>query len=73
MTIDDFAVFVRDEIGLDVTSEDVGKSFDELPGWDSVHLLGLLTALERTTGRPLSLPDLLDAASLQQIYTIAVA
>ncbi|MDN3359003.1 phosphopantetheine-binding protein [Actinomadura sp. DC4] len=73
MTIDDFAVFVRDEIGLDVTPADVGKSFDELPGWDSVHLLSLLTALERSTGRPLSLPDLLDAASLEQIYAKAVS
>jgi acyl carrier protein len=73
MNIDDFVALVRDELGLPVTAADAGRSFDELPGWDSVHLLWLLTTLERETGRQLSLPDVLEAGSLAQIHALAVA
>ncbi|MDL4815431.1 acyl carrier protein [Actinomadura opuntiae] len=73
MNIDDFVALVRDELGLPVTAADAGRSFDELPGWDSVHLLWLLTTLERETGRPLSLPDVLEAGSLAQLHALAVA
>jgi acyl carrier protein len=72
-TIDDFVDLVQDEIGLDVTAQDVGRTFDELPGWDSVHLLALLAALERTTGRRIAMTDVLEAASLESIYRLAVS
>jgi hypothetical protein len=72
-TIDDFVVLVRDELGLDITAENVGLSFDELPGWDSLHLLSLAISLERAPGRPIMLPDLLEARSLEGIYSVAVA
>jgi acyl carrier protein len=71
-TIDDFLVLVRDEIGLPIAPEDADLPFDQVQGWDSVHLLSLLTALERETGRPISLPDVLEAASLREIHTLAV-
>jgi acyl carrier protein len=71
--IDDFIALVRDELGLPVTAGDASRGLDEIPGWDSVHLLWLLTALERETGRQVSLPDVLEAASLEQIYLTAVA
>lgn len=70
--IEDFVALVREECGLDVRADDVAASLDELPGWDSLHLLTLATALERETGRRISLPDLLDARSLRQIYVVAV-
>ncbi|MBT2210867.1 MULTISPECIES: acyl carrier protein [Actinomadura] len=70
-SIDDFVALVRDELGLPVTSETVGTGFDELPGWDSVHLLALMVVLERETSRPISLPDLLEAPSLAGIYELA--
>jgi acyl carrier protein len=72
-TIDDFVELVRDELGLAVTTETVGVAFDRLDGWDSVHLLALLTALERATGRRLSLPDVLETSSLAGVYDLAVA
>lgn len=72
-TIEDFVGLVQDELGLEVTSDDLARSLDEVPGWDSLHLLSLATALERTTGRRIGLPDLLEARSLHGIYSVAVA
>ena len=72
-SISDFAALVRDELGLPVTVQNVGLGFDELPGWDSVHLLTLLAVLERASGRRISLADVLEAPSLECIYALAVA
>jgi acyl carrier protein len=71
--IDDLIGLVRDEIGLPVTEQDATVAFDDLPGWDSVHLLWLLTLLEQRVGRSLSLPQLLEASSLEQVYQRVVA
>jgi hypothetical protein len=70
-SIDDFVTLVRDELGLPLTRADVGRDLDEVPGWDSVRLLSLLTILERATGRPMSFPALLDAQSFAHIYELA--
>jgi acyl carrier protein len=72
-SMDDFVTLVREELGLLVDRGDVGRQLDELPGWDSVHLLQLLTALERTTGRRISLPAVLEAPDLEHIYLLATA
>jgi acyl carrier protein len=71
-TIDDFLTIVRDELGLPVEADDAARSLDQIPGWDSMHLLWLCTALERETGRTISLPDVLRAPSLAGIYELAV-
>jgi acyl carrier protein len=71
-TVADFVVLLQEELGLEVCVEDVSAGFDEVPGWDSVHLLRLLTVLERETGRPISVPDVLDAPNLRYIYDLAV-
>lgn len=71
-TIDDFVTVVRDELGLPVTNDDVGLPLDQVGGWDSVHLLTLATVLEQRTGRPLALPDVLEAGTLEGIYQLAV-
>ncbi|WP_033287159.1 acyl carrier protein [Streptomyces sp. NRRL F-525] len=73
-TIDDFIAILRDELGLPVTSDDAARRLDEVPGWDSVHLVWLLTVLEQRTGRSISLPDVLEAPSIGGIYdVVAVA
>jgi acyl carrier protein len=69
-TIDDFVTIVRDQVGLDVTVDTTRLAFDEVPGWDSVHLLGLMAAMETDTGRSVPLPDLLEAPSLEGIYEL---
>ncbi|WP_250282495.1 MULTISPECIES: acyl carrier protein [unclassified Frankia] len=69
-SIEDLVALVRDELGLPVSTTDTGRELDEIPGWDSVHLLTLATILERTTGQRLSLPDVLEATSLERLYAL---
>jgi acyl carrier protein len=70
-SIEDFLVLIRDGLGLPVTAEDATRALDEVPGWDSVHVLWLLTTLERESGMQISLPALLEASSLEEIYLAA--
>jgi len=72
-TLDDFLEFVSDRLGVTVTAADAARGLDEISGWDSMHLLWLLTALERETGRAISVPDVLTATSLEQIYAAVTA
>lgn len=71
-TVDEFVTLVCDEVGLPITAEHLETGFDRVPGWDSVHLLTLVMALERSTGRPVSVPDLLEAPTLGDVYRLAV-
>lgn len=68
--IHDFVALLRDGLGLQLSDGDVQLSLDNVPGWDSVHLLWLVTTMEETTGRRVSLPDVLEASSLHDIYTL---
>jgi acyl carrier protein len=72
-TIDEFIALLRDEMGMPLTAHDAARNLDEVAGWDSVHLLTLLTVVERRTGRNLPLADVLEAGSLRDIYELAVA
>ncbi len=71
-TIDDFLDLLRDEMGLEVTRQDAAGRLDQVAGWDSVHLLTLLALVERRTGRSVPLADVLEAGSLQELYSLAV-
>lgn len=71
-TVEDFVLLLQDELALPVTEEDLGRPFDAVEAWDSVHLLALCTALEQKTGRSLSLADALEAKSLEDLYRLAV-
>ncbi|MFF5248703.1 acyl carrier protein [Streptosporangium sp. NPDC000095] len=64
----EFVDLLQDELGLDVGAENLGRAFDDLPGWDSVRLLAMLVLLEKHLGKPLSLPDFLEASNLESIY-----
>ncbi|MGW4211286.1 acyl carrier protein [Lentzea sp. NPDC004789] len=72
-TIDDFVTLLREEIGLAVSADDVEADLDQVPGWDSIHLLALTMVLEQRTGRTIAMPDLLEAATLGHIYRLAAA
>jgi acyl carrier protein len=69
-TIDDFMAFVEAELGLPVTAADATRDFDGLADWDSMHLLALISAVERRTGRSVSLADALEASNLAEIYRL---
>ncbi|PYC68197.1 acyl carrier protein [Streptomyces tateyamensis] len=72
-TVDDFLALLRDELGMPVSTEDLPRGLDEVPGWDSVHLIWLLSALEQRLGRPVSLARILEAPTLAEIYQVALA
>lgn len=70
--IDGFLNLVSAELGLPIQREQAELPLESVPGWDSVHLLSLLTVLERETGRQISLPEVLQAKNLDEIYRAAV-
>ena len=72
-TIEDFLDLIADRLGLPVTAEDADRDLDQLAGWDSLHLLWLVTVLEEKTGQPVQMADLLQARTLGEIYAAAVA
>ncbi|AXK32426.1 acyl carrier protein [Streptomyces armeniacus] len=72
-TLDDFITLLQDEFGLPVTIEDASRHLDEVSAWDSMHMLALLSALEQRTGQRISLPDALEASSLEDIYALAAS
>jgi acyl carrier protein len=71
-TLNDFVAILHDDLGLRIRLEDVGEDLDRVADWDSAHLLQLMTVLERETGRPVALPDLLGASSLAEMYELAI-
>ncbi|HEY3870267.1 MAG TPA: acyl carrier protein [Actinocrinis sp.] len=73
LALDDFIALVRDELGLAVTAADAQESLDRIEGWDSVHLLWLLTLIEQRTGRAVPLADLMEADSLGEMYSLVTA
>lgn len=70
-TIDDFVGLVRDELGMPLEEYQIAADLDQLPEWDSLYLLKLVTALEQATGRTLPVGRLLEARSLGEIYQLA--
>jgi hypothetical protein len=68
MSITDFLALLRDELALPVSAEDADRPLTEIPGWDSVHVLWLLSVLERKNGGALFLPEALQAETLRGIH-----
>ncbi|AUG78817.1 Acyl carrier protein [Kitasatospora sp. MMS16-BH015] len=73
ITTEEFVQLVNEDIGLQVEPTELEADFDALPGWDSLHLLKLVTALEKATGRKVPVGRLLEARSLGQIHRLATA
>jgi acyl carrier protein len=71
--LDGYAALLRDELGIPVTTDQLGQGFDQIEGWDSVRLLSLVTLLERETGQSVSLPDVLESRSLRDVYELYTA
>lgn len=69
LDIDRFTVLLRDETGLEVTAAELDTPFDDLPGWDSVMLLKVLSAAERVTGRRAPMLAVLEATDLRGVHT----
>ncbi|QTD96706.1 phosphopantetheine-binding protein [Streptomyces cyanogenus] len=73
MKTEDFIALLHDSMGLPVTAEDIDRPWDQVAGWDSVHLLTLVTLLEQRTGRSLPFSEVLQAATLGDIHSLTLA
>ncbi|MEU7068822.1 MULTISPECIES: phosphopantetheine-binding protein [Streptomyces] len=68
MTKEDFIHLVRDELDLPLGVDDLSADFDHVVSWDSMHMLRLVTAVERETGTRVPVGRLLADRSLAAIY-----
>ncbi|MEW9533755.1 hypothetical protein [Microbispora sp. NPDC049125] len=73
MTETEFLDLVRLEVGLSFSPDDLVRDFDELPGWDSVYLLKLISALEGESGRRLPVAEVMEARRLATIHELVGA
>jgi acyl carrier protein len=65
----DFIRIVRDELALPLNGNDLEGDLDGVVSWDSLHMLRLVAAVERETGRRVPVGRLLADRSLRAIYT----
>lgn len=69
---EEFVVLLRDATGLELDVPALDTDFDTLPSWDSLHLLKVVSAIERATGSRVPVGRVLEARSLRQIRQVAV-
>lgn len=72
LSAENYVLLLRDAVGLDADLASLQHDFDALPGWDSLHLLKLVAALERETGRRLRVSRVLEARTLDEVRKMAV-
>lgn len=68
MTKEDFIHLVRDELDLPLGADDLSADFDHVVSWDSMHMIRLVSAVERETGNRVPVGKLLADRSLAAIY-----
>jgi acyl carrier protein len=70
-SLDGFLRLVRDELGVHLEGPaHEATDLADLPDWDSVNLLRLVTLLEQETGRRMPVGRILQARSLKEIYVL---
>ncbi|MEV4427158.1 acyl carrier protein [Streptomyces sp. R-07] len=69
-SLDEFLLLIHDEFSVDLRERGAGTNLADVPEWDSVLLLQLLTLLEEEAGRRLPLRPLLEARTFEQIYAL---
>lgn len=70
-SLEGFLRLVRDDLGMEIAGPgDAFADLAELPDWDSVNLLRLVTILEQRTGRRMPVGRILEARSLKEIYAV---
>jgi acyl carrier protein len=68
-----FIQLVRDELALPLAETDLENDFDKVVAWDSLHLLRLVAAVEKETGKRVPVGKLLAERSLRGIYDLLAA
>ncbi|MCX4820515.1 phosphopantetheine-binding protein [Streptomyces sp. NBC_01142] len=71
-TVVDLISLANEHLGTDLEPGDAARDLAEVPCWDSVHLLRLVSLLESELGRPVPVAEVLEARSLDEIWTAAV-
>ncbi|MET9960283.1 phosphopantetheine-binding protein [Streptomyces sp. NPDC006326] len=69
-SLDDFHRLLHDEFNLDLRAHGPGIRLADLPQWDSVLLLQLITLIEEQTGRRLPVRPILEAATIEDIHAL---
>jgi acyl carrier protein len=74
ITENHFIGIIRDELALPLAGGDLDSDLDQVVSWDSMHVLRLVSVIERQTGTRVPIGKLLAERSLRGIYeTIAAA
>ncbi|MFH8623366.1 phosphopantetheine-binding protein [Streptomyces vietnamensis] len=68
--LDEFLLLLHDEFSIDLRERGAGTYLADVPEWDSVLLLQLVTVLEEETGRRLPVRSLFEARTFEQIYAL---
>lgn len=71
-TVVDLISLANEHLGTDLEPEDAIRDLAELPCWDSVNLLRLVSLLETELARPVPVAEILQARTLGEIWTAAV-
>ncbi|MFJ6721850.1 acyl carrier protein [Streptomyces sp. NPDC091259] len=61
---------LHDEFSLDLRAQGPGTRLADLPQWDSVLLLQLITLIEEQTGRRLPVRPILEAGTIEDIHAL---
>jgi len=71
LSLDGFLQLVADDLHLELDGAAAARvRLDDLPGWDSVHLLRLVALLEEETGGQVSVRTVMEARSLADVYAV---
>ncbi len=73
ITEESFIQLVRDELALPLADTDLESDFDRVVSWDSLHVLRLVAAVEKETGKRVPVGKLLAERSLRGIYNLLAA
>ena len=67
---DDFIRVVRDELKLPLGNADLESDFDQVVHWRSIHVVRLVVALEKKTGRRVPVSSLFRERTTAGIYAL---
>jgi acyl carrier protein len=68
-----FLDLLRDHLDMDVSEPQLSEELSQLPVWDSVYLLRMVTVLEETTGGRVPVRALLEARTLEEMRLLVSA
>ncbi|MDJ0744617.1 MAG: acyl carrier protein [Xenococcaceae cyanobacterium MO_167.B27] len=69
-SITDLIDLMQEVLELPITEQDINIHFDCLDGWDSLHILRLITSIEAETGQKIAVASILQARNIQEIYQL---